>query len=97
MAGEVLQLTGDLTFAEPQASDQWLERLPTSKEYQIDLSGIGNIDSTAVVVLIRLQRRAEVNDAKVIFVNVPERLQRLLKFYSLSDSINLAPAGAGSA
>lgn len=94
MSTDIVQITDDLTFANPKVSNRLLDALPSSKEYTVDFSQVGKIDSTAVATMVRLQRRAEVNDAKLTFVNIPQRLMRLLIFYQLDTTLNLDDSAA---
>lgn len=91
MAAVVLHITGDLTFDQPLASKHWAEQLPSQQHITVDLAQVAKTDSTGVAVLVRLQRRAEVNDATIKFTNVPATLTKLLGFYGLNDIINVQP------
>lgn len=59
-------------------------------ELVIDLSGITEVDSSAVSMLLEWQRQADKKQQQLHFVNVPQSLRSLIQLYGVSELISSA-------
>lgn len=92
-SGNRLQLTGDVTMSTiSQLLAGGLFPVDTKadgNELQIDLSGLGKVDSSAVSLMLSWMREAKQGNLQVRFVNVPENLASLAKLYGVADVLCL--------
>lgn len=83
----VAMLDGDLTLANAR---QWLaegEAALQQKVLAFDLSEVGQLDSSALSLILSLRRRAEAAGGSIEFRNIPESLASLAKLYGVADQI----------
>ena len=59
-------------------------------ELVIDLSGITEVDSSAVSMLLEWQRQAGKKQQQLHFINVPQSLRSLIQLYGVSALISSA-------
>ena len=83
----VAVLDGDLTLAN---ASQWLaegEAALTQGVVAFDLAGLGQLDSSALSLMLSLRRRAEAAGSSIEFRNLPDSLISLAKLYGVDDQI----------
>ena len=83
----VAVLDGDLTLAN---ASQWLaegEAALTQGVATFDLAGLGQLDSSALSLMLSLRRRAEASGSSIEFRNLPDSLISLAKLYGVDDQI----------
>ncbi len=84
---DVALLAGDLLLG--NASD-WLAQGETALQQGVvifDLSGLGQLDSSALSLLLSLRRRAQAAGSRLEFRHLPESLASLAKLYGVADQI----------
>lgn len=54
-------------------------------EHAFDFSGLLNVDSAAVAVLLAWQREARAGDITLSFINLPEILRNLVELYGVAE------------
>jgi len=57
------------------------------EELAIDLAGVTEVDSSAVSLLLEWQREALHRNRPLLFVNIPQKLQSLLRLYGILELI----------
>ena len=83
----VAHLDGDLTLAN---ASQWLtasEAALREGALTFDLAQIGQLDSSALSLMLSLRRRAQAAGTAVEFRHIPESLASLAKLYGVDDQI----------
>ena len=83
----VAVLDGDLILAN---ASQWLaegEEALTQGVAIFDLAGLGQLDSSALSLMLSLRRRAEAAGSSIEFRNLPDSLISLAKLYGVDDQI----------
>ncbi|HEX3061587.1 MAG TPA: STAS domain-containing protein [Usitatibacter sp.] len=89
--GEVLALTGDLSFESLPGvlvqSAEYAARTDLPERLTIDFSGVGTVDSAAVALLLEWRRAAEARGKTLEFVNLPANLLALANLYGVADLI----------
>jgi phospholipid transport system transporter-binding protein len=95
-SSEVLKLTGALSFESLPAvlseSTQYAARPDVPDCLTIDFSGITDIDSSAVALLLEWRRQAAARGKRLAYVNLPANLLALAGLYGVADLIQPAPA-----
>lgn len=90
-ASEVLKLTGALSFESLPGvlaeSMQFASRSDLPARLVIDFSGITDIDSSAVALLLEWSRWANARGKALEFVNLPPNLLALAELYGVADLI----------
>ena len=98
-AGEVLALTGELSFDTLPAvlaeSAEYAARPDLPERLTIDFSGITAVDSSAVSLLLEWRRQAASRGKTLEFVNLPANLVALANLYGVAELID-ANEGTGS-
>lgn len=56
---------------------------------KIDMSGVSDVDTTAISLLFEWQRQAQNHQSKISFTNLPDNLVSLAKLYGVSELIPL--------
>lgn len=84
----VVKVDEPLTIANPAAGARLAARLAGAGDATLDLAGAADADSAGVAMLLALRRGAQVNGARLRFVNLPERLRRLLRLYQVEDLLD---------
>ena len=91
MSAESLQLEGDLTFERlPEILAQtaaFTARSDLPDCLSIDLSGVGEVDSSAVALLLRWRREAERLQRRIQFINLPAPLASLAELYGVAEIV----------
>jgi phospholipid transport system transporter-binding protein len=90
-SGEVLKLEGALSFETLPSvlaeSAQFTARTDLPDRLVIDFSGITDIDSSAVALLLEWRREALARKKTLEFVNLPPNLLALAQLYGVADLI----------
>jgi phospholipid transport system transporter-binding protein len=90
-AAEVLALEGPLSFETlPRVlaeSDAFAARPDLPEKLTIDFSGITEVDSSAVALLLEWRRRAIARGKALAFVNLPANLLALAELYGVTELI----------
>jgi phospholipid transport system transporter-binding protein len=76
---------GDLTFATAGAVFEASQALALPGSGTVDCAGIGAVDSSAIAVLLELQRRAAAEGRSLAFANVPASLRALAELYGVAE------------
>lgn len=81
-----LHLNGDLTIYEVrQAREMLLELLPTQPcPWQLDLGGLGDLDSAGVQLLLALQKTLSVGGHSADVIALPDDARALVELLHLS-------------
>jgi phospholipid transport system transporter-binding protein len=91
MNAESLKLEGDLTFPrlpEILAQTEAFTRRPDLPDcLSIDLSGVGEVDSSAVALLLRWRREPERLQRRIQFINLPAALASLAALYGVTEIV----------
>ncbi|MDI1297594.1 STAS domain-containing protein [Methylotenera sp.] len=59
-------------------------------EIEVDFSGVDNVDTSALSLMLEWQRRAITENCKIKFTNLPENLSSLADLYGIQDFIPLS-------
>jgi phospholipid transport system transporter-binding protein len=90
-AGEVLELTGALSFETLpgvlEQSAQFAARADLPERLTIDFAGITGVDSSAVALLLEWRRQAQRLGKALVFVNLPANLLALARLYGVEELI----------
>lgn len=87
-----LALSGEMTiFAAAQIKDDWLNRLNANEALSIDLSGVTEIDSSGVQLMLMLQRAAQMQHKPLRWTDHSPSVVRVLDLLKLG-SVFDAPA-----
>ena len=91
VAGEVLALTGELSFETiPQVLEEsaaYAARTDLPERLTIDFAGITGVDSSAVALLLDWRRMAVKRGKTLVFVNLPANLLSLADLYGVAELI----------
>ena len=91
VAGEVLALTGELSFDTiPQVLEEsatYAARVDLPDRLTIDFAGITGVDSAAVALLLDWRRMAVKRGKTLVFVNLPATLLALAELYGVAELI----------
>ena len=91
VAGEVLALTGELSFDTiPQVLEEsaaYAARTDLPDRLTIDFAGITGVDSAAVALLLDWRRMAVKRGKTLVFVNLPANLLALAELYGVAELI----------
>ena len=83
----VAVLDGDLTLANASQCLAEAEAAMKQGVAAFDLAGIGNLDSSALSLMLSLRRRAEAAGITIEFRNIPESLASLAELYGVAEQI----------
>jgi len=88
---EVLEITGALSFETLpgvlERTAQFVRRPDVPDALTIDFKGVGDIDSSAVALLLEWRRQAAVLGKRLAYVNLPPNLLALANLYGVADLI----------
>ncbi len=95
-SAEVLELTGELTFATIPGvlvqSAEFEARPDLPDKLVIDFAGVSGVDSSAVALLLEWRRQALIRGKTLVFTNLPENLVALARLYGVADLIQTPAA-----
>ena len=84
-AGERWVFSGALTFADAASVFAAARELPLPASGVVDLAGMDPADSSALAVMLALQRRATAEGARFRFTAIPAGIQALANVYGVQD------------
>lgn len=88
---EVLEITGALSFETLpgvlERTAQFVRRPDVPDALTIDFKGVGDIDSSAVALLLEWRRQAAALGKRLAYVNLPPNLLALANLYGVADLI----------
>ncbi len=90
--GNLIRLSGDVTIN--TVNSVYRQGLfagndgQAAGELQVDCSGLGKVDSSAVSLMLSWVREAQQKDVRLGFSNVPESLRSLAKLYGVAELID---------
>jgi phospholipid transport system transporter-binding protein len=85
--GNTLRISGAMTLENVNALLNETSSAFTSDNMQVDLSGVSEVDSTAVSLLFEWLRQARARNTSLVFVNVPPNLVSIATLYGVLDLI----------
>ena len=91
MNAESLQLEGGMTFDTLngilEQTSAFVARVDLPDCLSIDLSKVGEVDSSAVALLLRWRREAQRLGKRVEFINLPANLAALASLYGVAEIV----------
>lgn len=81
----VAQLEGDLILANTTRLLAEAEAAVAAGAAAFDLKGVGQMDSSAISLLLALKRRAVAANRPVAFLHIPESMLSLAKLYGIAE------------
>lgn len=91
MRGDVISVEGELTIETVPAMVSALSaHLRKGGAQQVDLSGVSEVDSSAVALLLEWQRQAGAGGSSLTWTGVPSSLENLAKLYGVQELLPLA-------
>jgi phospholipid transport system transporter-binding protein len=85
--GNKLRISGAMTLENVDALLNESANAFTSANMEVDLSGVSEVDSTAVGLLFEWLRKAHKLNTSLVFVNVPSNLVSIATLYGVLDLI----------
>jgi phospholipid transport system transporter-binding protein len=85
--GNKLRISGAMTLENVDALLSESTSAFTSDNMEIDLSGVSEVDSTAVSLMFEWLRQAHSRNTSLVFVNVPPNLVSIATLYGVLDII----------
>ncbi|HET7061837.1 MAG TPA: STAS domain-containing protein [Nitrosospira sp.] len=83
-----LVVSGPVTIENVVAVMEQGTALFDRQDFTVDLGGITDVDSSAASLLLHWEREALDRNQRLVFVNIPQKLQTLLRLYGISGLIN---------
>jgi phospholipid transport system transporter-binding protein len=91
MRGDVIVVEGELTIETVPAMVSALSaHLRKGEAQAVDLSGVSDVDSSAVALLLEWQRQAGAVGSSMTWSSVPSSLENLAKLYGVQELLPLA-------
>lgn len=87
--GDCLRVSGRLTMNSIGAAFADAMLPLEGKDWKVDLAQVEAADSAAVSLLLGWLRNAQLHDAKLTFINVPDNLRSLADLYGVADALPL--------
>ncbi|MDR2219602.1 MAG: STAS domain-containing protein [Methylobacillus sp.] len=84
---KTLRISGAMTLENVAALLDESANAFTSRDMEIDLSGVSEVDSTAVSLLFEWQRQAHDEKTKLTFTHLPPNLVRIATLYGVLELI----------
>lgn len=81
------RLAGAVTLENALALREDGLRLFTAPEVTLDLSGVTEVDSTALSLLFEWRRAALAANRRIRYVNLPENLSSLARLYGVTELV----------
>ena len=88
--GERIVLSGPVTLANVAALLEEGRRHLAEGAATVDLSGVTELDSSALALLLAWLREAKAGGRAVAFANLPESLQTIARLYGVEDLLPAA-------
>jgi phospholipid transport system transporter-binding protein len=77
------QLSGNLVFANISSVLDESKLLTMPARLQLDFTAVDEVDTSAITLVLELQRRAISQDTKISVQHVPENLSSLMQLYGV--------------
>jgi phospholipid transport system transporter-binding protein len=77
------QLSGNLVFANISSVLDESKLLTMPAQLQLDFTAVDEVDTSAITLVLELQRRAISQDTKISVQHVPENLSSLMQLYGV--------------
>jgi phospholipid transport system transporter-binding protein len=77
------QLSGNLVFANISSVLDESKLLTMPAQLQLDFTAVDEVDTSAISLILELQRRAMSQDTKISVQQVPENLSSLMQLYGV--------------
>jgi phospholipid transport system transporter-binding protein len=91
MRGDVIVVEGELTIETvPTMVSALSAHLRKGEAQAVDLSGVSDVDSSAVALLLEWQRQAGAGGSSLTWSSVPSSLENLAKLYGVQELLPLA-------
>lgn len=85
--GDSIKVSGSLTIDTVTAMVQEIAPLLVGGANQVDLSGVSEVDSSAVALLLEWQRQAGARGARLNWSALPDAIHNLAALYGVQDLI----------
>ena len=92
--GERVAVTGALTLASVTADLAQGKAAIAEGARSFDLAGVGELDSSALALLLAWLREARGLGHELAFVNLPQGLTTIARLYGVAELLSAAPASA---
>jgi len=92
--GDVMRVSGALTLAGVAAELAQGKAAIAEGVRSVDLAGVGELDSSALALLLAWLREARRLGRELAFVNLPQGLTTIARLYGVADLLNASPASA---
>ena len=92
--GERMVVSGALTLANVAAVLEEGKAAIDEGVRSVDLSDVGELDSSALALLLAWMREAKAKGRSLEFVNLPQGLTTIARLYGVADLLPAAPAPA---
>ena len=83
VAGDTARVSGPVTIANVNAVLDEGRRALTASALTVDLSGVTEVDSTCVSLLLEWRRQAQRAQRKIRYTNLPHNLKSLMALYGV--------------
>lgn len=87
---DVIYLQGEVKFTTVTSLSQQLYRLMQPNVRALDCSGVTEVDSSIVALLLAALKLAKTRGASCSITRLPESVSRLVKLYDLEERVLLA-------
>jgi phospholipid transport system transporter-binding protein len=87
-AGNGWSLTGEVVIDTVSALLETSKALPITANTKIDFSGVTNIDTSTISLILEWKRRAQKENQSIQFVSLPANLNSLTQLYGVAEIIN---------
>ena len=87
MAEQVIAIAGSLTMATAGQAYRDIEKKLAQSDVFIDLSGVEQIDSSAVALLVTILRKAKISRNCVRFGAIPASINQFSEIYGIEDEL----------
>ncbi|HET9701884.1 MAG TPA: STAS domain-containing protein [Burkholderiales bacterium] len=88
--GDIIRVSGPVTIDNVTAVIEAGRQAISGSDPVVDLSGLENVDSAAISMMLEWMRDAARGGRRVRFANLPENLRTLAKVYGVLDVLPLA-------
>jgi len=92
--GERMIVSGALTLANVAAELERGKAAIGEGVRSVDLSDVGELDSSALALLLAWMREAKAKGGSLVFVNLPEGITTIARLYGVADLLPASPAPA---
>ncbi|HEX6829084.1 MAG TPA: STAS domain-containing protein [Burkholderiales bacterium] len=88
--GDIFRVSGPVTLENVTAVVQEGRDAFAGSDVVVDLSGLANVDSTAISMMLEWMRDAARGGRRMRYANLPENLRTLAKVYGVLEVLPLA-------